>query len=653
MLQAFATLEAKADFSALPDLFAFKSGVDREVELEYLDDALAASIDQLIESASPDTRRLLWIIALANDPVTLGLLAEVWSGESARSGQLRQMKALLENFSSLPKELQELLKQMPPELRVDIDALPSAPQRPDPGALLNQLDAVGLADVEREGPDDENPEYSCHELVRERIRLWMDQRPADRGNFGADAIRLAYANRLEVTFRALQHENMSAALEAGARAMVYLVQARAYDQLSGFASSVVTGASDPRLADCLIPHLEVAASSAPEGRARWICLANLADAMRLSGRPDKSLSFYEEAAALARAAEAGGDGARHAWADFASIAGNWANALRDTGNLAAARGQQLASAEAMRNAGLPEIGTVGSELETLRIDIMRGEAQTTLPQANERLAKLLSWWERSRRGEAVPEAPDRETLARTLIGALDIAKAAHIALEQWESALGRIDDMLTIERQLQRPPDDIARTRFNRAGPLIQLQRFAEAKQELDACLEIFQSDPTMRAMALSTLADLYNRWGDNREAIAQARRALAVRDTLPDPSRRANSHNNIVGYLESSGDAESIAEASRHRVASLVYLVVADLSQALKTSFHNYVVDFRHARTVGATRAVPRLADLLADPAFFALARWLRERQVDIGELQAEIDQILAYAREGAERPTQEPPSP
>jgi tetratricopeptide (TPR) repeat protein len=400
--------------------------------------------------------------------------------------------------------------------------------------------------------------------------------------------------------------------------------------------------------------LESAAKSAPEGPLRWKCLGNLADALRISGRPDKSLSFYEEAAALARAAaEAGGEGARRAWADFAVIVGNWAFALAITGNPAAARQQQLASAEAIKKAGLPEVNVVGRELEALRIDIVQGDVREAQPQAEERLAKLQTWWERSRSGEPLAEAPDREVLARCLLSALDIVKAAHLDLKQWEPALDRIDDILKIQRELQRPPEDVAKTRFNRAGPLIRLKRFGEAKQELDACLDVFESHPTERAAVLSTLADLYHEWGDIRQAISQERRALALRDTLPDPNDRAGSHNNIAGYLERSGDAALIAEAGRHQLASLSYRIDARLGEDLKASFRNYVIDFRRAQAAGTQPAIPRLADLLADPAFDALARWLRERQVDPDELQAKIDQFLGAAREAAQQSTEEPSSP
>jgi len=67
----------------------------------------------------------------------------------------------------------------------------------------------------------------------------MDDHPQDRADLSENAIRLAYAERLEVVFDALQHQNMTAALQAGSRALVYCVQAGAYDQLGGFAGRFV------------------------------------------------------------------------------------------------------------------------------------------------------------------------------------------------------------------------------------------------------------------------------------------------------------------------------------------------------------------------------------------------------------------------------
>ena len=322
LMQALDALEKSHDHSQLPALFATNPG-DAE-ELAYLNDALATSLDQLIRDASPDARRLLWMIAVANEPVTLALLKSVWSGGSFQEQQ------------------------------------PSAPARPDPEPLLRHLVAVGLATEDRTGPDDDDPYLACHELVRERIRTWMRDHEQDRANLTENAIRLAYAERLEATFKALQHQDMTAALQVGSRALVYFVQAGAWDRLGGFAGRLVTSTSDPRLLEGLLPHLEVAAESAPEGQPRWSCLCYLADAMRNAGRPDASLPFYEQAASQARtAAKAGGEDARRAWSDLAWITGNWANALSHTRDLDAARERHLESAEAYKKAGSPAVDVIG------------------------------------------------------------------------------------------------------------------------------------------------------------------------------------------------------------------------------------------------------------------------------------------------------
>ena len=85
--------------------------------------------------------------------------------------------------------------------------------------------------------------------------------------------------------------------------------------------------------------------------------------------------------------------------------------------------------------------------------------------------------------------------------ALDIAKDADRALNDWESALRRTDAVLEVKRGLKRPAEDIARNRMNRAVALVRLGRFGEAKVELEECLQVFQNDPAMRAMVLGSLA--------------------------------------------------------------------------------------------------------------------------------------------------------
>ncbi len=639
LMQALEALEKSHDHSQLPALFATNPGDAKE--LAYLDDALATSLDQLIRDAGPDARRLLWMIALANEPVTLGLLKGVWSGESYEQEQLRGLKQMVDMLPLLPPEVQEKLKAMPPELRAQIDALPEAPARPDPEPLLCHLAAVGLATEERTGAAD-NPDLTCHELVRERIRTWMHDHEQDRAKLTENAIRLGYAERLEAAFDALQHKGMTAALQAGSRALVYCVQAEAWDRLGGFASSLVIRTRDPGLLTGLLPHLEIAAESAPEGRPRWRCLCYLADALNSAGRPDAGLPFYEQAASQARTvAKAGGEQARQAWSDLAAISGNWAAALLMNRYLDASRQRRLESAEAEKQAGRPAIDVIRSDMEALRIDILQGWAAEALPQVKVRLARVEDWWQRHRSGQSVPEAPDPEFLARTLIGALDIACQADRALDDWESALSRNDAVLEVERELQRPAEDIARTRVNRAVVLESLGRFGEAKAELEECLQVFQYDPAMRAKVLGSLARLFSEQGDVPQAIAQVRRALALCEQLPDPSDRALSHNNLANYLERSGNPFALAESSRHQLAALVYVLVSGLGQDLQTSLRNYAIDFRRANAAGSPLVAPRLDELLADPAFHPLREWLRLRQVNVADVQAAVDGLLEQSRQ------------
>jgi tetratricopeptide (TPR) repeat protein len=371
-------------------------------EIAYLNDALATSNDQLIAGASPDARRLLWVIAMANDPVALGLLRGVWSGKSLEQEQLENLKAMLDNLAHLPPEVQEHLMAMPPELRARLEALQPAATRPDPTPFLRYLVSVGLVTEERN--------LTCHELVRERIRGWMCDHPEDRAGLTENMIRLAYAERLEAFFDSVQHKDMTTALEAGRRALVYYAEAQAYDRLGAFASGVVTSASDPVLLEAVRPHLEAAAESAPEGEARRDCLFLLAGALSNAGRPDASLSYYERAAALARtAAEAGGEGSRQAWSDLSAIAHNWGIALNDTGNLDAARERYLESVAAKEKAGSPTVNVIGSQLEALRIDIKQGHAARALPQVKE----ILRRWRTGGGGTAPARACRRRRSRRT------------------------------------------------------------------------------------------------------------------------------------------------------------------------------------------------------------------------------------------------
>lgn len=106
-------------------------------------------------------------------------------------------------------------------------------------------------------------------------------------------------------------------------------------------------------------------------------------------------------------------------------------------------------------------------------------------------------------------------------------------------------------------------------------------------------------------------------------------------------SHYNLAICLELQGAPAARAEAPRHRLAALIYRLVVGLEQDLQASLCNYAIRFRRAHAAVTEPALPGVAELLADPAFQPLDLWLRQRQVDLAGLQAEVDQLLEQVRQ------------
>jgi tetratricopeptide (TPR) repeat protein len=287
----------------------------------------------------------------------------------------------------------------------------------------------------------------------------------------------------------------------------------------------------------------------------------------------------------------------------------------------------------------------------LRLDIMVGRVIEALPQVEVRLAQLKVWWQQHRSGKPALEAPSLEFLARAFISGLDIAREADIARQDWNAALDRGDAILEIKRVLERPTEDIARDRLNRANVLWKLGRFDEARAEIETCLMFFQNDPAAMGTTLTSLAGLLGDQGDTLQAIMQERRALALKEQLADPRNRAISHHNLAVYLVRAGTSAHFAESDLHRLSALIYRLASGLD--LQSSLSSYAFHFRRAQAAGTALTVPRISDLLADPAFHPLDTWLRKLEVDVAELQTAVDQLLEEARQAAIAPQGAPPAP
>ena len=571
----------------LPDLFD-SAGMDdnqRERERKYLEDVAIGSVDLLIERITPDARRLLRIVTVANEPVSEGFIDGVWQ---------------------------------------------ERPEVPPVGPLLAELRGVGLLTKEEsaEGP----PTYAFHELVRERTAQWRKMPEDDADPRTDDEIRIAYGERYAAMFRTLYHENRNAAGEAGRRALVYFVAARAFDRLGSFASTLVVGVNDPALLRSVVTELEGAIDQAPPGKPRWSLRTYVADALNQAGQPDQALPFYTEAS---EEAEAAGN-----WSHVATITGNWAAACRRTGDLEEAKRLHLRSAEARRRAGDPQVVVIARELEALRIDVMRGDAEAALPEIESRLNRVQDWWQQGEAGESVAEAPDRTILGRYLVSGLDIARQANLTLKRWQACLDLLEAQESAKRALGENEVELAVTSFNRYAPLLRLGRLDEAQRVLEGCLGVFRSAGAVNheASCLSALADFWNERNEIGEAIALARQALAVRNTLPDPWERAISHDNLGNYL--ARDSKE-AEAARHHVAALVYAIC--IGSRDLAGFRNLRIRARRALANGERYTLPPLEAILAQEEFAALGQFLDSHNVDPAALQAQLNRLVDEAHEEA----------
>jgi tetratricopeptide (TPR) repeat protein len=630
--EALDKLQGKG-YQALPDVFAgAKSDKEREQERAYLEDVAVGAVDLLIERLTNDARRLLWVVTRAGEPTTEDMIGGVWSGESVEDEMGREMAQLLANIDQLPADLQAQLRALPSEMLAKLAALrggPEPPPVPPVAPLLGELCGSGL--LVRDGDA-----FAFHELVAERAAAWMEKHPDERGSRTEAEVWTAYGTRYGALFQAMvAAAKRDLASEAGRRGIRYLVRARAFDSLGAFAGDVVTGTRDPTLLGQVIVDLQAAAGEAPVGKARWSLRTYLADALHSAGRSDQALPLYAQAAEEAETAE-------H-WADLGAIRGNWAHALRTVGQLDRAREMHLKSAEAEGRAGRPRINVVGSELEALRVDVYQGRAEEALPAIEAKLGLVRGWWASRQQGEPFPEAPDDEVLARALVGALDIAREANLRLERWQSCLDLIVEIEEVKRALGESEHEVARTRFNRHGPLMRLGKLAEAKAVLEDCLDVDRraGDVSGEAADLSALADVWNALGDRDQAIALERRALAVRERLPDPGDRSISHNNLANYLRA---ARAIDEADAHQLAALVYRLATGLD--LRIALHNLANRIHGSAARGETFAFPPLAEFLATPAFSPLRTFLAARGVPADQLQAVIDDLVAKVRAAVAAP-------
>jgi tetratricopeptide (TPR) repeat protein len=309
-----------------------------------------------------------------------------------------------------------------------------------------------------------------------------------------------------------------------------------------------------------------------------------------------------------------------------------------TGDLKQAKLNYLKSANAAERAGSPRVNVLVTETEALRIEEKLGGAAVVLPEISRRLNEVRGWWKRYQNGETVPEAPQPVILARSLISVLNIATITNAALARWQTCLELVRESEETARRMGQTNLELAEIRFNGHGALIGLGRLDEAQTCVEACLGIFRAHGSVAAEAgaLSALASIWRNRGDLGQALALERQVLSLYDRLPDPADRAAAHANLGNCLE---EASQQSQAARHRVAAAAYCVVSGHAKFFSAWQSNLAGGMCRSALRGERYQLPRLSELLGDPEFDALRRFLAGRRADLSKLQSAIDHLAHQA--------------
>jgi len=305
------------------------------------------------------------------------------------------------------------------------------------------------------------------------------------------------------------------------------------------------------------------------------------------------------------------------------------------GELAQAAETYMRSAEAGRKAGATAADMISSELEAYRIALYQGHSEQALPEIERRLQQLRGWWRQTQQGQSPAEAPDQELLQRALIGALDVARAAHQRLENWQASLDLLQETAELQQARGDSEQEQARTLFNSYSPLLRLGRLDQAQALLERCLEVFkQADDVIRqARTLGSLAEVWNQRGSRLQAIALAQQVLAMFEHFDAPQERAISHGNLASYLAEAGDYPACAA---HRLAEIIYCFVTGHRQDLKRALNNHAIHTNQAAEADADYRLPLLLDLVRQPEFAVLRDFIQASGQSIEALQAAVDELL-----------------
>jgi hypothetical protein len=233
------------------------------------------------------------------------------------------------------------------------------------------------------------------------------------------------------------------------------------------------------------------------------------------------------------------------------------NLLRETGQPRTALKVAQQKAEYTRQAGGGPWSQLLDEGQQLQI-------RNELREHREVLARVMELREQMRQMPDPPGENDQTvTVWNVREATLDVGREAALGLQAWQLALDINAEIIGITESRGATALEVARTRFNDYGPLLELQRYDDARELLLSCRDVFEQENATPEIGgvFSALASLENRSSHQEAALRFARAALRYNYAAGTPSSINIDHFNLANYL-TRADADW-ADVFAHRLAA------------------------------------------------------------------------------------------
>jgi tetratricopeptide (TPR) repeat protein len=315
--------------------------------------------------------------------------------------------------------------------------------------------------------------------------------------------------------RALQRDESPVTVQAALPALRALAEAtHAPDHLGNLADALAK--VDPAEAETLLRGAQAQAAADGDSRVALGTAAALANLLRNRGRLREALDLADQVAGYTRQAEMG------PWTQLG------AKAMRP----------QILGQMGEHRQVLDQVEAFRTEMDKLPI--------TPGPD------------------EAVEPWNIRETV-------LDIGRSSAQALGEWQQALDLNAGILTSTQARGAGIHEIARTRYNDAGPLIRLGRLEDAEQLLIACQQVYEDhgDLARLAKVLTMRASIENRRGNLAAALALQQTAIRFNYARSGLDDIGIGHHNLANYLAMAG-TDPVAQRAHRLAATLIRRLAA-----------------------------------------------------------------------------------